>query len=57
MPPVGIILLCAAIGSVLYVGDKVVHLKPIQKTNHAICRVVSLDHKCKPKSVPVTEQR
>jgi hypothetical protein len=49
MPSAGVLLMCAAIGAVLFVGDKVVHLKPVQKTNHAICRVVTIGQKCKPK--------
>ena len=48
MPPVGIMLMCAAIGGVLWVGDKVVHLKPVHKVNHAICRVMTAGQKCKP---------
>ena len=43
-----IIVILAIIGAVLFVGDKVVHLKPVQKTNHAICRVATLGQKCKP---------
>ena len=50
MPDGRTILILAAIGAVFYVGDKVVHLKPIQKANHVICRVVTLDQKCKPKA-------
>lgn len=49
MPSAGIILLCAALGGVLYIGDKVVKLKPVQKTNHVICRVVTFGQKCKSK--------
>jgi hypothetical protein len=49
MPSAGVILLCAAIGGVFYVGDAVVHSKSIHKLNHAVCRVVTLDQKCKPK--------
>lgn len=49
MPDGKTIVIIAAIGAVLWVGDKVVHLKPIQKTNHVICKVVTLGQKCKAK--------
>ena len=48
MPTGGVLVVCALIGATLYVGGKVVHLKPIQKTNHVICRVVTFGQKCKP---------
>jgi len=41
-------VIIAAIGAVLFVGDKIVHSKPVQKVNHGICRVVTLGQKCKP---------
>ena len=48
MPSGSVVLMAAALGAVLYVGDKVAHVKPIAKANHAICRVVTLGKKCKP---------
>lgn len=56
MPSGGVILICAVVGLVFYAGDKVVHLKPIQKTNHVICRVVTVGQKCKPKPKPAGSQ-
>jgi hypothetical protein len=47
MPSGGVLVLCAALATVMYVGDKVVHLKPIQKANHEICRVATGFQKCK----------
>lgn len=48
MPDGRTMLILAAIAGVMYVGDKVVHFKPIQKTNHALCRVATFGKKCKP---------
>jgi len=53
MPSGGVLLIAGLIGAVLFVGDKVVHLKPVQKANHVICRVVTVGQKCKPKAKPV----
>jgi hypothetical protein len=50
MPSPGIMLLRGAIAGVFWVGDKVIHLKPVHKANHVICRVVTFDQKCKPKT-------
>jgi len=50
VPAGGVILICAAIGLVFYAGDKVAHWKPIQKTNHVVCRVVTVGQRCKPKA-------
>lgn len=57
MPSGGILVLCAAIGAVLFVGGKVIHAKPIQKTNHAICRVVTFGQKCKPAKPKVENKK
>ena len=48
-----VLLICAAVAGVLWVGDKVVHLKPVHKFNHVVCRVVTFDQKCKPKPTEV----
>jgi hypothetical protein len=48
MPSPGAMLAIAAIMGVLYVGDKVVHLKPVHRVNHVICRVATFGQKCKP---------
>jgi hypothetical protein len=49
VPSGGVILICAAIGLVFYAGDKVAHWKPIQKTNHVVCRVATVGQRCKAK--------
>ena len=50
MPSPGVLLLCAALASLMYVGDKVVHLKPVHKVNHVACRVITFGQKCRPKA-------
>lgn len=48
MPSAGVLFVCGVLAGVLYVGDKVVHLKPVHKVNHVICRVATAGQKCKP---------
>lgn len=51
MPDGKTMLVLAALSAVLYVGDAVVHLKPVHKANHIICRVATFGQKCKPAKV------
>ncbi len=45
MPPLGVLLAAAAVAGVLSVGDAVVHLKPVHKFNHVVCRVATVGQK------------
>ena len=48
MPDARTVLIIAAIGVVIYVGDKTV--QGVKKIDRKVCHVLTLGHKCKPQS-------
>jgi hypothetical protein len=43
----GIALIIGLIAGGLWIGDKVVHSKPVHTFNRGVCKVVTLGQKCK----------
>jgi len=48
--PSGYVLVAAAAIALVYYGGKTVYTHVGKPVNHAVCRAVTLGHKCKPKS-------
>lgn len=49
MPPVHILLVCAAVVALSVAGKQIAH--GVKKADRKACQVLTLGHKCKPKPV------
>jgi hypothetical protein len=56
MTPLGITLIgVAAVASYIYIGKPIVHV--VKKADHAVCHVVTLEHKCKSHPTTLNEHK